>query len=256
MAASAASSSGSSSRLVTCAWLLGVRRTRILEIAICSSTGRRRATTRASFSGVAPAARRTTAARAVPGSTIRRANATSSRVLASSATTASMPRAAMKASMRSKSAAGVPSSSPRRPRASSATEGPGSFAEANATSPASSSRSAKPSRLTGRLSSASKRPRRRASSGRLWGPRPRRRAGVVCLGCHRSLRQLGAPGTGELSRVAPQSCGRPCRGLLPMVSRSRGRRQCEDVSRLPVVTLASGPPVRHLLTRRPTSTVK
>ena len=39
---------------MTCAWLLGVRRTRILVTAICSSTGRRRATTRASFSGVAP----------------------------------------------------------------------------------------------------------------------------------------------------------------------------------------------------------
>ena len=45
----------------------------------------------------------------------------------------------------------VPSSSTTRPSASSATEGSGSFAEANATSPASSSRRAKPSRLTGRL---------------------------------------------------------------------------------------------------------
>ena len=37
--ASAAISSGSSSWFVTCAWLLGVRRARILAIAICISTG-------------------------------------------------------------------------------------------------------------------------------------------------------------------------------------------------------------------------
>ena len=56
VAASAPSRSGSSSRLVTWAWMEGVRRTRIFAIAASTSKGRRHETTRDSLAGVMPAA--------------------------------------------------------------------------------------------------------------------------------------------------------------------------------------------------------
>ena len=87
MAASAASSSGSSSRLVTCAWLLGVRRARSLVIASVSSAGRSSGDHAGELGRAScrPTSR-TTSARGTPGSTNRRANATSSSAIASSAT--------------------------------------------------------------------------------------------------------------------------------------------------------------------------
>ena len=60
LAASAASSSGWSTRFVTWAWIEGVRRTRIFCIADSSSTGASSASTRASLAGVMPAASRVT----------------------------------------------------------------------------------------------------------------------------------------------------------------------------------------------------
>ena len=51
LAASAASSSGWSTRFVTCAWIEGVRRTRIFCIAESSSTGASSESTRASSPG-------------------------------------------------------------------------------------------------------------------------------------------------------------------------------------------------------------
>ena len=91
VAESAASSSGSSSRLVTCAWLLGVRLARIFVIAWHSSAGRSRASTRASLAGVAPADSRTISDLGTSGLTSLRANATSGRLMASCATARSRP---------------------------------------------------------------------------------------------------------------------------------------------------------------------
>ena len=76
---------------MTCAWLLGVRRARILAIAICISTGDISAITRASLAGVVPPISRTTSARGTLMSTAIRASVTSSRAIASSATARSMP---------------------------------------------------------------------------------------------------------------------------------------------------------------------
>ncbi len=95
VAESAASSSGSSSRLVTCAWLLGVRRLRSLVMAMPSSAGRSRASTRASLAGVAPADSRRISARGTSGLTSRRANSASGRLIASCATARSRPCRAM-----------------------------------------------------------------------------------------------------------------------------------------------------------------
>ena len=86
LAASAASSSGWSTRFVTCAWIDGVRRTRIFCIAESSSTGASSASTRARRPGVMPAVSRVTSARGVEPSTSMRANSTSSSAIASSAT--------------------------------------------------------------------------------------------------------------------------------------------------------------------------
>ena len=63
VAASAASKSGSSDRLVTCAWLLGVRRARIFVIAITSSAALNNERTAANFAGVMPEESRTMSAR-------------------------------------------------------------------------------------------------------------------------------------------------------------------------------------------------
>ena len=95
VAESAASSSGSSSRLVTCAWLLGVRRPRSLVMAIISSAGRSRASTRASLAGVAPAQSRMTSARGTSGRTARRASSVSGSAITSAATDRSRPCRAM-----------------------------------------------------------------------------------------------------------------------------------------------------------------
>ncbi len=59
---------------MTWAWLLGVRRARILAIAICISTGDISATTRASLAGVVPPISRTTSARGTLTSTAIRAS--------------------------------------------------------------------------------------------------------------------------------------------------------------------------------------
>jgi hypothetical protein len=84
-------SSGSSSWFVTCAWLLGVRRARILAIAICISTGVSSAMTLASLAGVVPPISRTTSARDTLMSTVIRASAWSSSAIASTATSRSKP---------------------------------------------------------------------------------------------------------------------------------------------------------------------
>ena len=76
---------------MTCAWLLGVRRARILAIAICISTGDISAITLASLAGVVPPISRTTSARGTLTSTAIRANAASSSAIASSATARSIP---------------------------------------------------------------------------------------------------------------------------------------------------------------------
>jgi hypothetical protein len=81
--------------LVTWAWLLGVRLARIFVIAWPSSGGRSRASTRASLAGVAPADSRMISDRGTSGLTSRRANSTSGRLIASSATVRSMPCLAM-----------------------------------------------------------------------------------------------------------------------------------------------------------------
>ena len=95
VAASAASSSGSSRRLVTWAWLLGVRRARSLVIAMTSSAGRSRPSTRVSLAGVAPPLSLMISCRGTAGSTSRRANATSDSAIASAATSRSRPCRAM-----------------------------------------------------------------------------------------------------------------------------------------------------------------
>ncbi len=157
VAASAASSSGSSSRLVTCAWLLGVRRARSLAIAMPSSGGVSKASTRASLAGVAPALSAVTSARGTPGSTARRANSASGSAMASAAASRSRPCRAINSSIASKLVSGTPSISTTRPAATTR-PGSGSWGERSATRPRSTSSTANPSRLTRCLSMNRTRP--------------------------------------------------------------------------------------------------
>jgi hypothetical protein len=180
VAASAPSRSGSSRRLVTWAWMDGVRRTRIFAIEDSTSKGRRRETTRASLAGVIPATRRVTSLLGKKGSTIIRAISRSVAAIASGAAVASIPCRAMYSSMRSNAADCTPSSSTTFPSASSASDGSLSCGPRQATRPISGSSAARPSRLTGLLSNTSKRPVRRCFTSSRRSPSPSCRNDSTC----------------------------------------------------------------------------
>ena len=136
-------------RLVTCAWLLGVRRARILVIAICSSTGRSSASDAGQLGRAScPPTSRTSSARGTVGSTGMRAqrDVVERHRLRRDAEVEPVPRDELVDDVE----VGLGAARRARPpgRRSTTSDGSGSSGASKAIRPSAGSSTAKPSRLT------------------------------------------------------------------------------------------------------------